>query len=51
VKSGGIIHLFTEVEGEDPLNKIKDMYPNVIFARIVRSVKPKVYHVVVDIRK
>ncbi|MBB5252841.1 tRNA 4-demethylwyosine(37)-methyltransferase Taw21 [Sulfurisphaera ohwakuensis] len=51
VKSGGIVHLFTEVEGEDPLNKIKDMYPNVIFARIVRSVKPKVYHVVVDIRK
>ncbi|BFH73638.1 methyltransferase [Sulfurisphaera javensis] len=51
VKEGGIIHLFTEIEGEDPINISKNKYPNVIFARIVRSVKPKVYHVVVDIKK
>lgn len=51
VKEGGIIHLFAEVEGDDPLAAVKDKYQNVIFSRIVRSVKPKVYHVVVDIRK
>lgn len=51
VKKGGIIHLYTEVEGEDPIKIAKEKYPNVIFARIVRSVKPKVYHVVVDIIK
>lgn len=50
-RKGGIIHLFTEIEGEDPERKAVKIYPNVIFARVVRSVKPKVYHVVVDIIK
>ena len=51
VKQGGIIHLYTQIEGEEPEKKAREKYPNVIFARVVRSVKPKVYHVVVDIIK
>ncbi|MEJ2770502.1 MULTISPECIES: tRNA 4-demethylwyosine(37)-methyltransferase Taw21 [unclassified Stygiolobus] len=51
LKAGGILHLYTEIEGNDPVSLAKSEYPNVVFARIVRSVKPKVYHVVVDIKK
>jgi len=51
VKQGGTIHLFTQVEGEEPEKEAMRKYPNVVFARVVRSVKPKVYHVIVDIIK
>ncbi|BCU69506.1 tRNA 4-demethylwyosine(37)-methyltransferase Taw21 [Stygiolobus caldivivus] len=51
LRRGGVLHLYTEIEGEDPIKIAKSVYPNVVFARVVRSVKPKVYHVVVDIKK
>ncbi|EZQ10850.1 methyltransferase [Candidatus Acidianus copahuensis] len=53
VKPGGIIHLFTEVEvakGEDPVKKALNEYKGAYFGRIVRSVKPYLYHVILDIK-
>jgi len=52
IKKGGIIHLYAEIEAkkdEDPIKKAKEKYPNGIFYRIVRSVNPTTYHVVIDI--
>ncbi|MCG2909175.1 MAG: class I SAM-dependent methyltransferase family protein [Stygiolobus sp.] len=51
LKPNGVLHLYDEIEGEDPLRSVRERYKNVIFARIVRSIRPKVYHVVVDIIK
>ncbi len=53
IRPGGIIHLFTTVEverGEDPVDKALKRYKGAFFARVVRSYKPGVYHVVVDIK-
>ncbi|BDB98839.1 tRNA 4-demethylwyosine(37)-methyltransferase Taw21 [Saccharolobus caldissimus] len=53
IKKGGIIHLYTEIEtkkGEDPIKIAMSKYSGSYYARIVRSVKPYTYHVVVDIK-
>ncbi|MEM0174274.1 MAG: class I SAM-dependent methyltransferase family protein [Sulfolobaceae archaeon] len=52
VKKGGIIHLYAEIEvkkGENPVKKAMEKYPNGTFYRIVRSINPSTYHVVIDI--
>ncbi|AHC50969.1 methyltransferase [Sulfolobus acidocaldarius SUSAZ] len=54
LRKDGVLHLYDEVsvnENEDPVEIAKRKYPNVEFARVVRSVNPKTYHVVLDIRK
>lgn len=53
IRPGGTIHLFTTVEakkGEDPVKKAMERYKGAVFGRVVRSYKPGVYHVVVDIK-
>ncbi|WP_338603449.1 class I SAM-dependent methyltransferase family protein [Sulfolobus tengchongensis] len=53
IKKGGIIHLYAEIDvnkGEDPIRIAMNKYKGAYFGRIVRSVNPHKYHVVVDIR-
>jgi len=53
VKKDGIINLFVEVEvkkGENPIKVAMKEYPKSIFGRIVRSVNPRKYHVILDIK-
>jgi tRNA (guanine37-N1)-methyltransferase len=51
IKPGGIIHLFVEIESkEDPVKEAMKLYPKAFFGRIVRSVKPFRYHVILDIK-
>ncbi|MEM0091016.1 MAG: class I SAM-dependent methyltransferase family protein [Saccharolobus sp.] len=53
IRKGGIIHLYTQVEvkkGEDPIKIAIQKYKGSYFARLVRSVNPSTYHVVVDIK-
>ncbi|MGC9105698.1 MAG: class I SAM-dependent methyltransferase [Thermoprotei archaeon] len=53
IKPGGVLHLFAEVsvtKGEDPVEVALRKYEGAYFARVVRSYKPGVYHVVVDIK-
>ncbi|BCS92756.1 tRNA 4-demethylwyosine(37)-methyltransferase Taw21 [Metallosphaera javensis (ex Sakai et al. 2022)] len=54
LKPGGYLHLFAEVEvkrGEDPVRKAMSTFPGAIKGRVVRSVNPGKYHVILDIRK
>ncbi|EWG06895.1 MAG: hypothetical protein ASUL_06894 [Candidatus Aramenus sulfurataquae] len=54
VKKGGVIHLFVEVEvkkGQDPVKEAMKEYPKAFFGRVVRSVSPSRYHIVLDIRE
>ncbi|MCQ4349794.1 MAG: class I SAM-dependent methyltransferase family protein [Sulfolobales archaeon] len=53
LKPGGTLHLFAQVEvkkGEDPVKVAMNKYRGAFFARVVRSYKPGVYHVIVDIK-
>jgi tRNA (guanine37-N1)-methyltransferase len=53
IKTGGIINLFVEVEvkkEENPIKIAMKEYPKSIFGRIVRSVNPRKYHVILDIK-
>ncbi len=48
-----IIHLYAQIDvkkGEDPIKKALEKYPKAFFARVLRSVNPHVYHVVLDIK-
>lgn len=53
IKPNGIIHLYVELEtgreDDNPVKKAFGMFPRAKYARVVRSVKPYKYHVVVDI--
>lgn len=53
LRSGVYLHLFVEIKverGEDPLERALREYP-AEGGRVVRSVNPSTYHVVLDIRK
>lgn len=53
IKQNGVIHLYVELEtdknNDNPIKKAFEMFPKAKYARVVRSVKPYKYHVVVDI--
>ncbi|ABP94778.1 methyltransferase [Metallosphaera sedula] len=54
LKPGGHLHLFAEVEAnrdEDPVSKAMASFPGAVEGRVVRSVNPGKYHVILDIRK
>ncbi|AWR96609.2 class I SAM-dependent methyltransferase family protein [Acidianus sulfidivorans JP7] len=53
IKPNGVINLFIEVEtskeNDNPVKKALDMFHKAKFARVVRSVRPYKYHVILDI--